>query len=633
MKTENKTTEKKLQKNKGLLFVIAVLLLQMLDVRAGSNKTKGQNTFGIFLPAKKSCDCLKNAASINAINGLRIEIKNDTVFLYSNDLSGLQKTFTGSHDAIYLDLVVRSQFGCEQKENKTLAIYEGEMLEPVYFSTLFKNNRAYRNNLYAPMSCLPAKYKHRNYMVNFGISKSRMACDYRYSKYIPGQNIDMLYLFPKYIYDENLEVLTDTFTTKLTFRIPFDRSSFNIAETNKDDLIKKLKAYSPYLTSVKIKTFSSIEGSTLTNMKLQGQRTDEIARIIKKISGKEVEIKTESRENWIDFYKQIKNTPFSYLAGLSESQIKKKLENKSLLDSMNYLLYKNRTAEIEITIKGKVDNNSSPELVLGAYKYAVETNDTLKAYRAQNRLMNEIFKKNIARLEILNITLPKNKMFLKLWTNYLALAATDADSWYFYEARDTALKAVKIDTTYAPLQFNFCILSLRYLQMFNDTLIPISKLEYKMKKAYSSALNTSDSTLINHMWLNYSLLSLFNNWKAHSYDQLEKYLLMAKKFYPVSDISINEAVSLGLLFNRYGYYQWACELILPFIKRNHYDFGANYLFVMSYSTSYNLVTHDVWVKYIKRAKKIDTAFFYKWINEYDFQTLRLPEIREEFCSL
>jgi hypothetical protein len=54
---------------------------------------------------------------------------------------------------------------------------------------------------------------------------------------------------------------------------------------------------------------------------------------------------------------------------------------------------------------------------------------------------------------------------------------------------------------------------------------------------------------------------------------------------------------------------------------------------MSYSPQYNLIKQETWVKYILRAKDIDHDLFYKWVNEFDFQTLRSPEIRDAFCGL
>ena len=122
---------------------------------------------------------------------------------------------------------------------------------------------------------------------------------------------------------------------------------------------------------------------------------------------------------------------------------------------------------------------------MGSYKKAAELKDSLKTFRAQNRLLDAAFKKTISRPEILDINLPHTKSFLPMWTNYLALAATDEETVSNYAARDTALKVIKIDSTYMPLQFNFCILALRYLQIYKDTLISIPRLEKKMNKVIS----------------------------------------------------------------------------------------------------------------------------------------------------
>lgn len=590
--------------------------------------------YGILPKNNAICSCMNSNEAIIAMNSISTIQIGDSVFLKSENLAALKKIFNNPKDAVYLDIVLRSQYTCDN--NNLLhgsEIYEGTMLKPVYFFDLYKLNRAKDGkNLYAPLTRIPSYFLKENYQKNMGYIKSGSACEYRYVRPIPSTNIDILYLFPKYLYDKDFEVLNDTFSGSINLFVPFDRNSTTVENYISNEILRKIEIYKPFLKNIKVRTYSSIEGNTLSNIKLQEQRANEIARIISLLTPKTIITQIESSENWTSFYEQIKNTPFNYLSLLSSSVIKERLQKKSLLDSMDYILSNSRMATIEIEIEATVDNKSSAELVLGSYKKASYQKDSLKAFRAQNRLIDAAIKRTLGRPEILNVPLPHIKKFLPMWANYLALAATNAESIYSYSARDTALKVIKIDSNYIPLQFNFCILSLRYLHLYKDTLIPIAQLERKMNRAYKMAFNHSDSALVNHMWLNYSLLSLYHHWELHQYDKLNKHLEGVKKYYPGADISESEALTIALLFNEYQRYRWAVELLLPFIKRNPKNEDLLFLFTQTYDTDYKLISHNEWVGYLKAAKKMNPTRFHDWYDRDDFQGLRREEVKNEYCN-
>jgi hypothetical protein len=412
---------------------------------------------------------------------------------------------------------------------------------------------------------------------------------------------------------------------------PFNRNETTISEAKKAEFIKKLEIYKPYIHQINIKTFSSVEGSEESNLKLQEKRAQELSALITRITKKEVKVNLDIKENWDYFFKQIKRSPFAYLAKLSKPAIKERLKSKSLLDSMDYLLQDSRVSTIDLEIETFVNNDSKAELVLASYQNAVLKQDSAKAFRAQNKLLDAAFKHHFSRPEILNVELPFKKKFLAMWTNYLALQITDIDAQYFYNARDTALKAIKIDSTFMPLQFNFCLLALKHLYFYADTLLPISALERKMNQAYKMAKTADDTALVNHMWLNYSILSVYRHWELHQYDKINKHLLNIKKYYPIAKITELEAMRIGLLFNFYTRSNWTLDLLLPYLKRGTSNEGIVFAYLESYGYSGNLPSAE-WASYLKKAKAMNSERFNYWIDKVDFQNLRAPEIKKEFCN-
>ncbi|MBL7913284.1 MAG: CAP domain-containing protein [Bacteroidia bacterium] len=595
------------------------------------------DAYGILESTPSVCSAFQTDDARKAMKSLQLVYDNDSIFLRSEESGLLQKFFNKPNDAIYFDILQRKQFVCEK--NNLLhgsAVHDGKMLQPVLFSTIFKRSRIKDGkNLYAAICKVPKQLTNntKNDQLCYGFIKNGYSCQYIYPIDVPSENLNMLDLYPKWIYIQSLEIEPDSFDGNLSFTIPFERGEVKLTEQKKKQLIAKLEIYKPFITSVDLQTFSSIEGSTQVNLKLQEQRAANIAEIVKNYSSNQLNFKTQVTENWDDFFALIENTEVAYLKKLSREKIKERLRSTALLDSLDYLLRINRTALLTVGLKAYIDNNSHPYLILAAYKKSIEQGDSLKSFRNQNKLLEYVTRSQFESKDILPIQIPLTKKFLPHITNYLAVTVKDDELFYSQFARNIALEAAKIDENYLPVKFNLCIISLKYLNIFNDTLIPLPELEYKMNECFK--LGTyDDSIIVNHMWLNYSILSVYKNWTRHLYHNIDKHLLNVKKYYPGAHISEPEAVKLGLMFNLYARYEWACELLLPYMQRKTKNEDLVFLFVQTYASfeSGGISAAD-WEKYLKKAKKMNPNRFYKWIDENNYQLLRKPLIKAEFCEI
>lgn len=590
--------------------------------------------YGVLPPYETVCKACDSKAGREAIASIAIVQEGDSIFMKSENLPALKAFFNHPRDGIYLDLVLRNQYTCDN--NHLLhgsEVYEGTMLKPANFFELYKKNRARDGkNLYAFWCKIPAYFHNKNYHTNLAYVKQGYSCRYTYVKPVPNDNLEMLDLIPKYILQRDLELSPDSFAGSLKLLVPFERGSTAIKQKSKKAIIKSLSVYEPYLKHIQINTYSSVEGNSESNIKLQQQRAAEIETLIRSVVHRNVSISSQSKENWDDFYKHIQNSPFAYLKNLSTGEIKQRLTDKALLDSINDILAAGRVAEILVELQAQVNNSSPPELILGSYKNAAEREDSAHTFRSQNKLIEAGFKDNFNSAELLQVRLPKKRKFLPMWSNYLAISAMNADAAYSYNVPDSARKMLRVDSTYVPLQFNFCILALKYLHYYYDTILPLPQLEHKMTRAFDMAKGHKDSSLVNHMWLNYHLLSLHRAWAKHQYDKLDRHLLGAKQYYPGAEISVDEAVRLGLLFNLYHRYGWTTELMLPYIKKYPEHEDALFLFVQSYIPEEKKVSEDEWIGYIRRAKKMNAKRFQDWIDKDDFQDLRREEIKKEFCG-
>jgi uncharacterized protein YkwD len=595
------------------------------------------DAFGVQVNNKKTCDCFNAPAFTQILATVQFIQLRDSVYMSCEDYPALKSFFNKPQDGLYLDMVLRDQFICTG--NNSLhgsTIFDGTMLKPVYFTDLFKRNKAVgAKNFFAFVCAIPKKFDVYKYAVNSGFIKDNVSCSYRWVNIIPGGNLKALPLYPKWIKLPNENIPADSFKGELSFSIPFDRSKTTLTEEQQIKLISRLQIYKPFLKEVSIKTFSSVEGATEINLKLQEQRADAIKGTIQKVTGQLSNVQIESKENWDDFYEQIRNSPFSKLKTLSKESVKDFLKSKVILDSIDYLLSKTRIARVTVQLEAYIDNNSNPYLIVGAYKKAVEAGDSLRAFRYQNRLVQAVLRHELSYGDVTQVNLPFQKKFLAHWTNYIALATFDPELLYNHEVRDMAINAMNIDTAFAPLQFNMCITTLKFMDDYMDTLMSISTLDRKMKNVSALLTKTpEDVILVKKMILNYHIISAYHYWLQHSYDRINEHLDQIRQYYDAQLVSEAEVVKLAMMFNFYSRYAWANEILAPFVKKGTTNEDLLFLFVKTNTSIQSpLFSPGEWADLLHKARTLNVKRFYKWVDEESFQLLRIDEIKKEFCTI
>lgn len=594
------------------------------------------DAYGILVSNKKTCDCFNTPAFTQLLSSLHYIQMGDSVFLIGEDYPALKTFFNKPQDGVYMDVVLRDQFLCENNNSLHGSdIFDGTMLKPVYFIDLFKRNKAIGDkNFFAFVCAIPKKFDTYKYAVNSGFIKDNASCYYRWVNIIPGENLKALPLYPKWMKLPNENIPADSFNGELSFSIPFDRGKSALTEEQQIKLTSRLQIYKPFLKQVSIKTYSSVEGATELNLKLQEQRAEALKATIQKVTGQLSNVQIESKENWDEFYEQIKNGPFSKLKNLSKDAVKDFLKSKVILDSIDYLLSKTRIARVTVQLEAYIDNNSNPYLIVGAYKKAVEAGDSLRSFRYQNRLVQAVLRHELTNSDVTQVTIPFKKKFLAHWTNYIALATFDPELVYNHEVRDMAISAMNIDTTFVPLQFNMCITTLKFLDEYMDTLMPISMLDRKMKTVSSLMKTPEDMVLVKKMTLNYHIISAYHYWLQHSYDKINEHLSYVQQYFDAQLVSEAEVVKVAMMFNFYSRYEWANTILAPFVKKGTTNQDLLFLFVKTNTTIQSpLFSKEEWMEVLHKARTMNVKRFYKWVDEESFQLLRLEEIKKEFCTI
>ena len=98
------------------------------------------------------------------------------------------------------------------------------------------------------------------------------------------------------------QVKTDTFNVNLNHYIEFKRNEYKLQPEQIEQLAKRVTQYKQYIKNIHIQTFSSIEGSSEGNVKLQKERATEIKNVLAGMTDKDIDMEVEANENWDTFY-------------------------------------------------------------------------------------------------------------------------------------------------------------------------------------------------------------------------------------------------------------------------------------------------------------------------------------------
>lgn len=591
------------------------------------------NAYDVKESVPAVCNCFNSNAWPDLVKEISLSQMGDTIYLICRNLNKLKNFFNNAEDGMYLDYVLREQFVCEK--NNLLhgsPIYDGFMTKPKLFKEMIKDNRAPGNNFFSALGVVPKELKGLKYGLDYGIIKNGHSCEYTFVNTIPSKNLDALNLVPKWLDNPDLEIKPDTFNGILKFNVPFERGKTTITAAQKTELVKRLEVYKPFVKSLKINTYSSIEGNEQTNLKLQQDRATLLKDIIASVCKTQLNTQIESKENWDAFYSEIGNTKFSYLKKLPKAKVKELLQSRQMIDSLDVILKATRVAQIEVDLSAIVDKNSEPYILLGAYKKALKIGDSLNAFACQSRLMYYLRSYRITNNDITSVEIPGNRKYIAHLTNWVGLATNDPEMFYTNKTREMAILYSTIDTNFLPLQFNYCIMALKYIRELGDTIIPIPTLEAKMQKCYK--LKTAkDSVYVDYMLLNYNIMTAYNNYMAHRYEKIDKPLQEIKNYFSRHEITETEGVKLGLLFNMYSKYDWTLDILKPLLKKYPANNDVLFLFIKTYAPSNaSFMSEAEYTGLLSLAKKRDKERFMNWIDEECFQLLRKPEIKAEYCK-
>jgi len=561
-----------------------------------------------------------------------VERHGDSIYFYYSNLPYFKEFVNGPDDGLAIDIVAREQFNCAHNNNlHGSPVFDGWMLKPVYYKKLMGGNQygPKSGEIYTCIAAIPAGLKNRDIQYNVIYIKNKKSNGYSYPIMVDAENLQMLRL-ATYWDTIHRSVTADTFNVKINHYVEFKRGISNLNKNQIQQLEKRVLQYKKYIKSVEIKTFSSVEGRTEINLKLQKERAENIKTTLSKLISNTVEWQLDEKENWEAFYNQIEGTRYAHLKDLGKNVIKLKLYDPVLLDSLDAFLSQERTAIIIFHLNGNYKDDIEAEGISRiALQDAIQKGDSLKAWTIQSKMIGYYEKGKMPLEDIVDNDVPVIPKFLPLLANTVAAKASDISYMYDPKFKKLVKDVFAIGKNYAPLKLSYCVCAINYLSARTDTLIDNKKVENYLDQC------VKNHSLANSIWkyyLDYYVASAYYYWSNHKFGKLDTALEGIKTYYPKVILSDTDYIKLGKLFNMYYRSKWTIDMLYPVVKKGTSDEDLLFLFVTTAPLYLNTVPQQEYIKYMMQARAMNKERFCAWVNNYNWQLLRNDDIKKLFCE-
>jgi uncharacterized protein YkwD len=590
----------------------------------------------------KNCKSFKNYELLH--QGLYVE--NGKIYLKYNNLKELKRLLKKPKDGIAIDIVQRSQFTKADYNIIDNNLYhKGIMQKVIYKDKFFASNKLLDkkdqkknkklNEILVEVGKLP-KNLNGEYELNIIIIQDNTICKtitQSYTELLAQEgefNSGVLPILPKNIKD-NKPFVPNAESNLITFIIPFEKNKYNYKQEDIQPLIDALDEPDYIIEGLYIYAYSSIEGDSVTNAKLQIKRAESVAKVLQEKQSVKVKPVIITNDSWNLFMLENEDGPYASLVAMGKKKAIQKINSdKKLLQELEPILARERFAQVVMDVTYDISGSKEQKYTYAMFKKAAKAYDTAKALKILDYIYTNIKNNKYPRQILDTMTLPVTKENIPFTNNLIHYKyklnndLTDNDA-------EVLRKNFELDNTNPILQYNAIFAKIK-----TDTAIANEDIQTKIQQDIDNLSKTNlDKQFINNLnaeW-QFKLIDYYDT-IPNSDAQIETCLNKIKSFYNIEEASWQNTVKLANIFARAKMYWDAANLLEPLLISK----DVNEKIVFNYISIASHLPEKFYSRYFTRAIQLARQYspdrFCKLFGKpyLSFQILENPGIKKEFIQ-
>lgn len=380
---------------------------------------------------------------------------------FISDERNTTKLIADNNDRLLVYIIEKSQFPCNTNYNISVGTNTQAGLQIALKPITLKQLTA-KGDL--AVDKLPAGFS-GDFEIALGVIKycdEKVKCEV-YNFY---DKLERLKTYFTPVVFDDLPLLLDTQTAKtpepflesktLSWNIPFEKNKFDYKQADITPFIDSLNEPKFIIQEVRITAYSSLEGDSVNNAKLQEKRAASIVKVLEQQqAGQKIKYTVVAGKSWDIFKRQIVFTNYYYLADSSLASVRARLNSDTaLLHKIEPLLQAERFATIEMKVAFDLKKLKEDDYWIYRLNKSLDKKDLKRALNNQTALIKLYINGGISYDKFMAVNIPEDKKYISLLNNKYYFVNTDKERLEKFE------QLRNIDANNPTIKYNYLALKL-----------------------------------------------------------------------------------------------------------------------------------------------------------------------------
>jgi len=592
--------------------------------------------------ACKNCDKWKNYDNLQ--KGLYVE--NGKVYLKYNNLKELKRLLKKSKDGFAVDIVQRAQYEKPDYNIMDNNLYnKGVMTNIIYKDKFFKKNRI------KPDPKAKKKIKINKVDVEMGKFDPKITGPYELNLIVVQDGKVCRTVTRTYVEKGDVESSTpigilpfpDTKGLKppfeprsesslINFTIPFAKNKSEFKDEDIAPLVAALNEPDFIIDGLYIYAYSSIEGDSVANAKLQRKRAESVSNVLQNKQAVKVKPLIETKDSWGLFMLENEDGKYADLVALGKKGAITKINgDKKLVEELEPILAKERFAQTIMDVTYDISGNKEQKFTQVSFNRALKNDKVNNAYKMMEFAHQRVMEKKYSPGAIDSLQIPDEPKYLALFNNrvhYRFLANNNSVDEDDYTEID---RLNKIDPSNEILRYNrmYCAIKL-------DSNIGSTEAQAKMQadidELYKTKIEKRLLDGLNIEW-QFKLIDYYDTSdNPASLAAIDACIERIKSFYDLKGASWQNAQKLASVFSRAKDYRYASTIMEPYVTSDDVDENLLFTYISIASHLPEKFYSHAFSNAISLARKKNPERYCKLFGEpyMTFQVFDNPHIKKEY---
>lgn len=414
----------------------------------------------------------------------------------------------------------------------------------------------------------------------------------------------------------------------INFTIPFEKNKYEFRDEDIQPFIKALNEPDFIIDGLYIYAYSSIEGDSVANAKLQRKRAESVLAVLQAKQNTKIQPSIETKDSWGLFLLENEDGKFADVVALGKRKAINRINSdKNLLAELEPILAKERFAQIIMDVTYDVSGAKEEKFAKVSFDRALKANNYQQAYKimefmgmrvAENKYTDAIFDSIKPEENNQNIPIINNKVYYK----YQANNSVDEDDAATFE------RLLKLDPANSTLQYNkvFCQLKL-------DSNAGNPDRQAQVQQTIDGLYGKIDSNLVNGLNIEWQFKIMESVDTSDNADELiDACINRIKSFYNIKDASWQNALKLSYVFTRAKDYKYASTVLEPYLNKKDVQENLIFMYIASASRLPEKYYSRTFARALEMAKAKNPERYCKLFGEpyMTFQVLENPEVKKVY---